>query len=406
MPEPHHQAPPGELTRESAIPRRVGLGRADHRRTLVVLRAIEIALAVAALSLYAGLASVAASPIRQLTATTTANMRPAWSPDSTRIAFQRSEADDRSHIYVMDADGGNAHAVTAGDVDDRHPAWSPDGKLLAVDSGTSTQREIWIIDVASTRRTQATKLGANASFPSWSPDGARIAFYLYRAGAADLWIVGKEGNGAEQITEGLASEERQQCTFACHSAAWSPRGDRLAYSSGDQTHVMVMAPVARSTATAVSPDDEHAHFPLYLADGRLVYTSEHITLEQSWTDLWALPPDDPSARTKLVGDVQAQGPFELTSDGRALLFASPRSGNFEIYAVTLDDAGKTALAQAAARASGGADASVTPAAAEAARQGTWPGPLGGSTPYLLGLAAVGLVGLGIELLVRARRMPG
>jgi Tol biopolymer transport system component len=357
-----------------------------------------------AISLYAGLAGLAASPIRQLTATSGANMRPAWSPDSRSIAFQRTDADDRSHIYVMDADGGNVRAATAGDADDRHPAWSPDGKLLAVDSGTSTEREIWIIDVASTHRTQVTRLGAVASFPSWSPDGMRIAFYLYRAGASDLWIVGRDGTGVQQVTQGLATEQAQQCTFACHSAAWSPRGDQLAFSSGDQSHVMVMAPVARSTAKAVSPDDEHAHFPLYLADGRLVYVSEHITLEQSWTDLWAVPPDDPSARTQVAGNVQAQGPFELSGDGRALLFASPRSGNFEIYAVTLDEAGKAALAQVAGRDSEGATASVTSGAAAAARPRTWPGPFGDSTPYVLGLAAIGLVGLGIELLVRARRM--
>lgn len=378
--------------------------RADAPRALGPLGLVRLVLAVAALSLYAGLTTLAASPIRQLTATTTANLRPAWSPDAKRVAFQRSEADGQYHVYVMDADGGNARRVTAGDADDRHPAWSPDGKLLAIDSGTAAQREVWIVDIATTRRTQVTKLGGVVSFPSWSPDGSRIAFYLYRAGAMDLWTVGRDGTGAQQVTQGLATEQNQQCTFACHAAAWSPRGDRIAYSSGDHSRVLVSAPAPGSAATAVSPDDERAHFPLFLGDGRLVYVSEHITLDQSYTDLWALPPAEGAARTEIATGVLAQGPFELSPDGRELLFASPRSGNFEIYAVTLDEAGKAALAQPPERPSAGETGQQNPSAAvPATRSGGTAGPLGESTPYLLGLAAVALVGIGVELLVRARR---
>lgn len=379
--------------------------RADAQRTLILLRAVQLALAVAALTLYAGLSTLAASPIRQLTSTTTANLRPAWSPDARRIAFQRSDTDGRYHIYVMDADGGNVRRLTNGDIDDRHPAWSPDGKLLAVDSGTAAQREIWTIDVASAQRTQVTKLGASASFPSWGPDGTRIAFYLYRAGQTDLWLAGRDGSAAQPLTRGLASEQNQQCTFACHSAAWSPRGDRIAYSAGDHSRVLLGAPVPGSPATPVSPDDERAHFPIYLADGRLVYVSEHITLDQSWTDLWALPPEEGAARTEVVSSVQVQGPFELSPDGRQLLFASPRSGNFEIYSVTLDDAGKAALAERVVRGAGGPDATLAPGAAAEARKGE-AGPLGESGPYLLGIAALALIGVGIELLVRARRLKG
>jgi TolB protein len=363
----------------------------------------RVLLLTTAAVLLCGITTAAGSPINQLTVTTTANLRPAWSPDAKRIAFQRSEADGQYHVYVMDADGGNVRRVTSGNVDDRHPAWNPKGDQLAVDSGDA-QREIWLIDVASGQRTQVTRLGAIASFPSWSPDGSKIAFYLYKDGTTDLWMAGRDGSGAHAITQTLASERNQQCTFACHSAAWSPRGDRIAFSDGEHARVLVMAAAAGSVPTSVSPGDERAHFPIYLADGRLVYISEHITLDQSWTDLWALPPEANGARTEVVSSVQAQGPFELSPDGRQLLFASPRSGNFEIYSVTLDDAGKAALAQRLVQGREGDDAAtVTAAAASAARAGRSSGPFGENAPYLLGLLAVGLIGVGIELVVRARR---
>ncbi len=360
-----------------------------------------VLVVVAVLLVVGGASAAAASPIRQLTDNASESLRPAWSPDGAKIAFQRSDNGDAFQIYVMDANGQNVRRVSAGNVDDRHPSWSPDGKTIAVDSGTSTQREIWLIDVASTRRTQLTRVGANASFPSWSPDGTRLAFYEYRGGAADLWTIGRDGKELVQITQGLATEEAQQCTFACHSAAWSPHGGLVAYASGDQTRVLVMPASPGGAGTAVSPKGENAHFPAYLADGRLVYVSEHVTLDQSWTDIWALPPGSDSARTEVASKVQAQGPFEISPDGRQLLFASPRNGSFEIYLVTLDAAGKAALA-ALMTATG--SAAAQPAPTPEARGWSVPSPFGASTPYVLGLVAVGLVGLGIELLVRARKV--
>lgn len=285
-----------------------------------------------------------ASPIRQLTnQVDSANLRPTWSPDHKRIAYQ-SNRDGTYHIYLMDADGSNTKQLSSGaNVDDRHPAWSPDGAFVAVDSGDGSKREIWIIEVSSQRRTQVTRTGAFASFPSWSPDGKRIAYYVYREGTMDLFTVARDGSAATQLTKILASEQNNQCTFACHSARWSPDSSRLAYSDGDLTHV-VIASATGGSARVISPDGERNHFPVVLDGGKIVYVSEHLLLDQSWTDLWLVDPDNSGQRTQVAQGVLAQGPFELSSDGKELLFASPRSGNFEIYAVTLDDAGKAALA--------------------------------------------------------------
>jgi Tol biopolymer transport system component len=316
------------------------------------VRAIYLALLVGMLSVSV---TSAASPIRQLTNTSAAtNVRPTWSPDGKRIAYQ-SDRDGTFHIYVMDTDGSNTKQISTGpDVDDRHPAWSPDGQAIAVDSGDATHREIWIIDVASQRRTQVTKTAAVATFPSWSPDGKRIAFYLYRAsapgasgtfnGTMDIWTSSRDGSGLVQMTKGLASEANNQCTFACHSVRWSPDSSRMAFSDGDLSKVLVMSAVQPGTPTAITPDGERSHWPVFLSNGQILYITEHLSLDQTWTDLWLQKPDTTTQRDQFAQGILAQGPFEFSSDGQQLLFASPRSGNFEIYAVTLDDAGKAALA--------------------------------------------------------------
>ncbi|HZP96852.1 MAG TPA: hypothetical protein VFC31_11010 [Candidatus Limnocylindria bacterium] len=315
-------------------------------------RVVSLFLLIGSLSVNV---TAASSPIRQLTATEGSNLRPTWSPDGKRIAYQ-SNRDGSYHIYVMDADGSNTKQITSGaDTDDRHPAWSPDGRAIAVDSGDATHREIWIIDVASQRRTQVTKTGAIASFPSWSPDGKRLAFYVYRAsgatsgefsGTMDVWTAARDGSGLVQMTRGLASEKNSQCTFACHSVRWSPDSTRIAFSDGDLSRVLVMSAVATGGAApeAITPDGERSHFPVFLSSGQLLYVTEHLSLDQSWTDLWRQDPTSTAQRDQIAQGILAQGPFEFSADGSELLFASPRSGNFEIYAVTLDDAGKAALA--------------------------------------------------------------
>ena len=51
-----------------------------------------------------------------------ADHAPAWSPDGTRIAFER-----RYDVWLVDADGGNEQLAVAGA---QAPAWAPDGTLL------------------------------------------------------------------------------------------------------------------------------------------------------------------------------------------------------------------------------------------------------------------------------------
>lgn len=357
---------------------------------MYALRVLYLALAVLLLTAYS--TAIAASPIRQLTSSTATNVRPAWSPDGKSIAFQ-SNRDGPYHIYVMNADGSNLRQLTSGDNDDRHPNWSPDGKIIAVDTGDQVKREIALIDVASKNRTQVTKLGMTSQFPSFSPDGKTIAFFLYNLGIMDLWTVGKDGGSPAAVTRQLATEANNQCTFACHAARWSPDGTSVAFSDGDNARVLLMASLASGAVTPISPDDEKSHFPVFLADGRIVYVSEHVSATQSYTDLWIVDPNNTSsARVELAQNIQAQGPFELNKDGTELLFFSPRTGNFEIYSVTLDAAGKAALAEKAAI-STGFGVTRTPASPQTS---ALPFQV---TPELVVLGVLALMAIGLELTV-------
>jgi len=393
------------------------------------------ALAFAQVALAAG-----PGPILQVTADGTSSVRPAWSPDGTHIAFQTSE-NNAYHVYTMAADGSDRQLMTQGNNDDRHPTWSPDGNMLAVDSGDELHREIALIDLKSGNRTVITNLGGFASFPEWSPDGTRVSFFNYAKGALDIWTVNKDGTRALQMTQTLASETKNQCTFACHGAAWSPDGTHLAYADGDQKNVYTMRSDDGTDQQKVSVDDPtgRSHFPEYLSDGRLAYVTEHINPGQSWTDIWAITPGSSQAPAALVQDIQVQGPFEISPDGQKLLFASPRNGNFDIYVATLDSAGKDALktlssqtdlspalaaaghpaglstqGQSAAATGSTSTGSTTsagapstagqPPVASSSTPGAEPGILpAGVSPYIIALAALALVWVAVEGVMITRR---
>jgi len=384
-----------------------------------------------ALAVIAGLATaqvaLAAGPILQVTADGTSSVRPSWSSDGTHIAFQTSE-NNAYHVYTMAADGSDRQLVTSAGNDDRHPTWSPDNTQLAVDTGTDLKREIALIDLRSGKRTVITQLGGFASFPSWSPDGTRLSFYNYQNGDLDLWTVNTDGTRLLQMTQVLASENRSQCTFACHSAAWSPDGAHLAYADGDQTHVFTMRSDDGSDQQKVSVDDPtgRSHFPQYLPDGRLAYVTEHVNPGQSWTDLWTIVPGSGQPPVALAQDIQVQGPFEISPDQQRLLFASPRNGNFDIYVASLDAAGQAALktlssqtelspAVAAAQAqptaastsSGGSAMVSEPVAAGSSGSSSTGSGIsvfsGTLSPYIVALVSLALIWAGVEGVMIARR---
>ncbi len=143
---------------------------------------------------------------RRLTDNQFWELRPRWSPDGTRIAFDRNlEKDTQKYqLFIMNADGTNQQQLThsvEGDINGAS-AWSPDGRYLAFKSNRSGHREIYVMDLESREVKQLTdakgKKGSGSYSPDWSPNGEEIVYGKFVPSGKGIshktvWIMSTDG---------------------------------------------------------------------------------------------------------------------------------------------------------------------------------------------------------------------
>lgn len=166
---------------------------------------------------------------------------PDWSPDGTRVAFQRC-APDESHCAIWSAkvDGSGARRVTSASdrgsvlpecLEENSPTYSPDGKLIAFECFTrpSAKRllfSIVVMDGQGHNRRVVVHGSARAGVgrPQFSPDGERLVFDHQNIGAKPknghaTYVINLDGTGMRRVTPWHLR--------AGDHPDWSPDGTRI-----------------------------------------------------------------------------------------------------------------------------------------------------------------------------------
>ena len=172
---------------------------------------------------------------RQLTFMEHGASSPIWSPDSKQVVFSaqvgpQDEKDaegnalpkvrvidnlwnrldgvgfihtHRSHLFLIEAAGGEPRQLTDGDWNDGDAAWSPDGTKIAFISDRSDERwrwpvgDIYTLTIQNNDLQKYTDSTLGCISPSWSSDGKKIAFLaspkFRSAGQVYLYTIVIEG---------------------------------------------------------------------------------------------------------------------------------------------------------------------------------------------------------------------
>jgi Tol biopolymer transport system component len=154
---------------------------------------------------------------------------PAWSPDGSKIAFERLVRDPvhgNPQVLFARADGREVTRITYDPFAiQATPAWSPDGKRLAFsNAGAQGNWEIYLINADGSGERKLAVQKGNQLNPTWSPDGRRIAFAGdagSREGRSSIYMVGTDGRGLTRLTDALAEDT---------APAWSPDGTAITFS--------------------------------------------------------------------------------------------------------------------------------------------------------------------------------
>jgi eukaryotic-like serine/threonine-protein kinase len=277
---------------------------------------------------------------------------PAWSPDGRWIAFCRMFADERADVLVIPALGGGperkiteVHGAPSPETFMMYRsgvAWSRDGSYLAF-SDKANPAEPWglfLVSVESGERLRLTSPPHEATgdfAPAFAPNGKAIAFVRESTwGVRDLFLL--PFNGAPAT---LREPRRLTTGNLPRHAAWSADGRDLISSSGSmgsssalwRVHANGSAPAERL------PFGENGNFPAISPQtGRLAYARAHED-QSIWRVELGNPEGSVSNATSAIPLIQStriEHNAQYSPDGKRIVFASDRSGNYEIWVCNAD----------------------------------------------------------------------
>ncbi|MYC88842.1 MAG: hypothetical protein F4X22_11465, partial [Gemmatimonadales bacterium] len=227
------------------------------------------------------------------------NMAAAVSPDGSRIVL-----DLQGTLWVMDAGGGEARAITDMYYDARQPQWAPDGSRIAFQSFRDGRWHIWSIAPDGTDPVQHTFGPYDEREPAYSPDGGAIVFASDRSGNYDIWtldVSGGPGDGQiQRVTDAPTHEFTPQ---------WAPDGESLAYASDRGLGAIIVRESGGSTRVVAR--NAGAISPAWSPDGsRIAYSA----VVQGQTGLWVADAGAAGGEGA-VGGGGAATPARLTEEG-------------------------------------------------------------------------------------------
>jgi TolB protein len=226
--------------------------------------------------------------LKRLTRDAKLNLLPKWSPNGDQIIYT-SYLFNNPDLFSIDMSDNKRSIISKYQGLNSAGVFSPNGKTILITLSKGLFPNLYLID-RSGRLIQRMTNGAYIdTSPSFAPNGREIVFISDRIGYPQMYIMNVDGGNVRRLpTNGY-----------CDSPAWSPRGDKIAFTMRQG----------------------RSRYDIYIYDLKT---------------------------TRITRITSNQGDNEnpvWSPDGRFLAFSSSRLGRWEIYVMAIDGSGTRKLAE-------------------------------------------------------------
>ncbi|MFM7320256.1 MAG: DPP IV N-terminal domain-containing protein [Armatimonadota bacterium] len=308
--------------------------------------------------------------VRRITSTSASETPSGWSADGKRVYFSGSRDTPNPSLFSVEISTGRFTKIAEDQQRLGAASASPDGKRLVVTRGGfpwtrpryhgSGASRLWIIDVASGKRTPLAVDDAQHLWPKWMPGGNEILEATVGEETPNVQWLGRPALRLEDSPHrtpnlwirpvGAGAKPRQITRFVGSPVRWPSvatiSGD-IAFEQGTDIWILRKGATEPVRLAFTAPADDKVN-----SVQRQIVTSADATeaeispdgktfLFGLRNDLWTIPVDKPKGRNaddarRLTDWVGFDRDFVWSADGKQVWFVSDRDGNDRLHRLDVD----------------------------------------------------------------------